>query len=206
MDSERILDLMTKAGLDVRVAAESWGGATSLLAALDAVGRDGGSALVKIDGQRCDGQVYTVLISGGRLGEDSFRRDGADLAALLRDALTFYVNHACGGSREVSILVPSRQVDEVFVSLHDAMLIRVCVEWGSGVCVLVARRSPEKGGEVAIEVTGMRRLECPHHLPWGPSLSINTARCTTNGTEVLLEVELQSGDVILIEGAAIRLE
>jgi hypothetical protein len=101
--------------------------------------------------------------------------------------------------------VPSRQVDEVLVSLHDATLIRVCVEWGAGVCVLVARQSPEKGGEVVIEVTGMRRLECPHHLPWGPSSSINTARCTTNGTKVLLEVELQSGDVILIEGATLRL-
>ncbi|MBL8945835.1 MAG: hypothetical protein JNK45_21915 [Myxococcales bacterium] len=97
MDSEQILDALRSAGIDVQVAVKAWGEVAGLLAALDAVGRDGGNTLVKVDGQRSDGQVYTVLISGGRLGEDSFRRDGADLRVLLRDALVFYVNHARGG-------------------------------------------------------------------------------------------------------------
>ena len=99
MNNEQILDALTNAGVDVQASAKSLSEAVGLLAALDAIGRDGGSALVKVDGQRSDGQVYTVLISGGRLGEGFFRRDGADLQVLLRDALVFYVNHACSVPR-----------------------------------------------------------------------------------------------------------
>jgi hypothetical protein len=51
--------------------------------------------VVKIDGGRSDGSVYTVVVSGGRLGEDFFRNDGADLATLLQEAISFYRSRAC---------------------------------------------------------------------------------------------------------------
>jgi len=61
------------------------------MAALDAIGRDGVSVLVKIDGLRPDAAVYTVAISGPRLGEAFFfRQDGSDLPALLRAGIEFY--------------------------------------------------------------------------------------------------------------------
>jgi hypothetical protein len=67
-----------------------WGNVAGLMAVFDAIGREGVSAVVKIDGGRLDGALYTVVVSGSRLGDSFFRQDGNDLAALLRDAIEFY--------------------------------------------------------------------------------------------------------------------
>lgn len=93
-DDEVMLRALGEAGVDAPSAVSAWTQSASLLAALDAIGRSGGHALVKIDGERDGRQVYTVLVSGGRLGSDSFRRDGADLPTLLREALRFYLANA----------------------------------------------------------------------------------------------------------------
>ncbi len=85
-DDEAMLRALGEAGVDASSAVSAWTQSASLLAALDAIGRSGGHALVKIDGERDGSQVYTVLVSGGRLGGDFFRRDGADLPTLLREA------------------------------------------------------------------------------------------------------------------------
>lgn len=78
---------------------ETWMRCAPLLAELDALARVGGNALVKIDGGRgdIDGALpenYTVVLAGGRLRDEFFRRDGADLEQLLRDAIAFYRQHA----------------------------------------------------------------------------------------------------------------
>jgi len=96
--------------------------------------------------------------------------------------------------------MPGSRLDHELASLHDATLVRVVVEWGEGVGLVVAKRSVANGGEAVLRVTGVRRIECPRHLPWGPSSSINEVRYSTNDAGVRLEVEVQSGDVIVIEG------
>lgn len=88
--------------VDASSVVSAWTQSASLLAALDAIGRMGGHTLVKIDGERDGSQVYTVLVSGGRLGSDFLRRDGDDLPTLLREALRFYLANAkphAGGER-----------------------------------------------------------------------------------------------------------
>jgi hypothetical protein len=82
---------------------ETWTRCAPLLAELDALGRLGGNALVKIDGGRHDvdgslPETYTVVLAGGRLRDEFFRRDGADLEQLLRDAIEFYRLHALPGA------------------------------------------------------------------------------------------------------------
>lgn len=67
-----------------------WQDAAGLMAVLDAIGREGVSAVVKIDGERAKESVYTVVISGPLLGDAFFRKDGSDLVALLREAVDFY--------------------------------------------------------------------------------------------------------------------
>jgi hypothetical protein len=67
-----------------------WSDAAGLLATFDAIGREGAVAVVKVDGARPDGSIYSVVVSGGRLRDDFFRKDGNDLAALLSEAITFY--------------------------------------------------------------------------------------------------------------------
>jgi hypothetical protein len=98
MDDEKALIAgITALGLDARRGEPSWTEALPLLAALDAIGRDGGSAMVKIDGARANSDVFTVVVSGGRLGECFFRKDGSDLRSLLREAVAYYVKHAVHG-------------------------------------------------------------------------------------------------------------
>jgi len=75
-----------------RIAEEHvsrWTEIAPLMAVLDAIGRDGTSAVVKIDGERPIA-VYTVVVSGKKLGESFFRKDGSDLVALLQDAIEYY--------------------------------------------------------------------------------------------------------------------
>ena len=52
-----------------------------LIAELDVIGRAGSVAVVKIDGERHAASIYTVVVSGGLLGVEFFRNDGADLSA-----------------------------------------------------------------------------------------------------------------------------
>lgn len=93
MPDSDLLTALMKIGVDTRTVVDSWKDTVELLAAIDAIGRTGSNALVKIDGERSGPEVYTVVISGGRLGDASFRRDGSDLQSLLRDAILFFAEH-----------------------------------------------------------------------------------------------------------------
>ncbi len=92
MNNEQLVEtLLARAHIsDAQVAL--WRESAGLLAVFDAIGRDGMNAVVKIDGARTDGAVYTVLITGPKLGDEYFRQDGGDLPALLRNAIDFYTS------------------------------------------------------------------------------------------------------------------
>jgi hypothetical protein len=69
-----------------------WNDAAPLLAELQRLSAGGGTVVVKIDNERQDGKIFTVVVTGARYRERFFRDDGADLVAMLRNALAF-----CGG-------------------------------------------------------------------------------------------------------------
>ena len=97
MLDEALLSELKKHGIDPTAHSNAWSEASELLDAFDALVRAGGSyALVKVDGERTNQQVYTVVVDGGRLGEKIFRTDSADLRAMLREALAFYLENAAG--------------------------------------------------------------------------------------------------------------
>jgi len=57
---------------------------------------------------------------------------------------------------------------------------------------------------VRMTMTGVCCLRCPHEAPWGESSSVNvikTVEVPENG--IRLEIEMQSGDVIVVEGKEI---
>jgi hypothetical protein len=93
MPDEALLLDLNRVGIDTRATVDSWKESVGLLAAFDAIGRAGSNTLVKIDGGRSASEVYTVVVSGGRLGERFFRKDGSHLQSLLREALCFYSQH-----------------------------------------------------------------------------------------------------------------
>lgn len=96
MNEDELLEALRRTGLATHVAMSTWADSAQLLSALDAIGRNGANALVKIDGGRDTPHSYTVALSGGRLGDDFFRKDGAELRPLLLEAIGFYLSHADG--------------------------------------------------------------------------------------------------------------
>ena len=97
MDDETLLDNLSRRvpSTSTRVA---WDELAPLMDGLERIGRSGSTALVKVDGARPDGAVYTVVISGGQLDETFFRKDGSDLPALLREGIAFYLANTKGGA------------------------------------------------------------------------------------------------------------
>ncbi len=90
MADEELLRKLSSLGVDIEAPRRVWNDAAELLAAFDAIGRVCSTALVKVDGERSK-NVYTVLLSGGRLGKRVFRKDGDDLPGMLREAIVFFV-------------------------------------------------------------------------------------------------------------------
>lgn len=79
--------------------------------------------------------------------------------------------------------------------LHDAILREVCFGWEAGCCTLKLMTGD---GEQQLVFTGVTELNVPKEQPWGPSVSINSAReCGLNR----FEIELQSGDVVRLQAS-----
>ncbi|WP_120542366.1 hypothetical protein [Corallococcus terminator] len=90
--------------------------------------------------------------------------------------------------------------------LHDATLLDLTMDWASGEAHVRVRLSEEAARGAEIVVTGSTLLRCPREQPWGPGVSINEARLLAlQGERKRLEIEVQSGDVIELEGGAIEL-
>jgi|SRR6185437_12441786 len=93
MNENALVEELQESGYVTVEQVARWRDAARLLAAFDAIGSEGAIAVVKVDGERTDGWRYTVVVSGGRLGAVFFRKDGPDLNALLREAISFYRAH-----------------------------------------------------------------------------------------------------------------
>lgn len=91
---EALVSELRSVGIDGSARLDDWRETIGLLAAIDEVGRSGANVIVKVDGGRAGADLYTVVLSGGRLGEDFFRKDGSDLRSLLSEGLSFFVSHA----------------------------------------------------------------------------------------------------------------
>ena len=86
--------------------------------------------------------------------------------------------------------------------LHDATLTLIEVDWVEKLATLTFQRSK---GAVIVAVLSCSRLILPRDEPWGPSSSVNLIEVEEGGrVPVRLSIEMQSGDVILIEGEEIE--
>jgi hypothetical protein len=95
-----------------------------------------------------------------------------------------------------------------WASLHDGTLTKLEVIWESGAATLYVQTGSNALQSARIKALELRRLDCPRCQPWGLSVSINAVRgptMTDDGTAKRLEVEMQSGDVIVLEAAEFEL-
>ena len=67
----------------------AWVEAAPLMADLQQATANGAILVVKVDNERADDNVFTVVITGTKFGGRHFRQDGSDLPAILRSALAF---------------------------------------------------------------------------------------------------------------------
>ena len=84
-----IIQRLKQAGRVSDADAAAWAEIGSLLQAIEAIVKDGATAVVKLDGERSTDR-YTVIVSGGPLGAEFHRGDGDDLRKLLQEAIHFY--------------------------------------------------------------------------------------------------------------------
>lgn len=88
--------------------------------------------------------------------------------------------------------------------LHDATLLDVSLQWGETATVTV--RFHRHADRVVLRVSDVKLLHCPHENSWGPSVSVNEVRSLLGSAEGLhrIELEIQSGDTILVEGRVVE--
>ena len=95
-----------------------------------------------------------------------------------------------------------------FDKLHDATLTKILLDWPRRVAE-VHLRTPTAPSRLAVIIaSGLEQFTVPRFAPWGESSSINSTRIEVSADQRSrkLEIEMQSGDMILIDAADIRLE
>lgn len=87
-------------------------------------------------------------------------------------------------------------------ALHDATLLRIDMHWGDPARAELVFRV-RGGASVRLCVANLSNLVCPHRNAWGPSVSVNDLRgpFPVEGGPERIEVEMQSGDTIVVDGA-----
>jgi len=96
---------------------------------------------------------------------------------------------------------------ENWTRLHDATLESLELLWPSGNVELRIRTGDSTHPLRLVAASAVRRIGCERRMPWGPSASINEVRgpaVADDGTSVL-EIEMQSGDLLRIEAGAFTL-
>ena len=82
------------------------------------------------------------------------------------------------------------------VDLHDSSLIALHVSWEDGVCVADIQHGTL--GRCALTFSDVSHITLPRKQSWGRSVSINAFSGSNGGR---YEIEMQSGDLIVIDAA-----
>lgn len=89
------------------------------------------------------------------------------------------------------------------LSLHDATLVSLTVDWAHGTCSIAVQGAVRPGVMGArIRWSGVTAVSLRREQPWGPSVSILETQ-QAGGTD---RITMQSGDEIEIVGATREVE
>lgn len=89
-------------------------------------------------------------------------------------------------------------------TLHDATLETLSLDWATGRVEVVLRSA---SGIVILRASGVTHLVCPRLHPWGRSSSVNGVRGPrAKEGGFIVEIEMQSGDVIVILAGGFAIE
>jgi 6-phosphogluconolactonase (cycloisomerase 2 family) len=100
-------------------------------------------------------------------------------------------------------MVVTAHIDAQLERLHDAVLVGIEIRWADGIATVTLR---VPAGVERIVIEQMTLARCPRSFDWGRSASVNTARIEEGSQGLHLEIEMQSGDVLVFDAAAVRVE
>jgi hypothetical protein len=85
--------------------------------------------------------------------------------------------------------------------LHDATLTSIELDWATGNfrASFILGVDPRELRIVGKDVTS---FSYERRFPWGRSVSVNKCQIESKGTEVVLTIEMQSGDLLVGKGSA----
>jgi len=91
-------------------------------------------------------------------------------------------------------------------SLHDATLLGIAVSWAERRAELTLRVHGDR--TVRLSGVGATKVSTTLESPWGPSNSVNEVRWShaDQSDSTGVEVEMQSGDLIVVVAAKLVLE
>ena len=91
------------------------------------------------------------------------------------------------------------------LSLHDAILETIEINWANSIVVLNLKAFVVNGKNAIpskLEFNAVTNLVIPHKSEWGNSSSINSVRISNNQ----YTIEMQSGDILTIEAESFSFE
>ena len=91
----------------------------------------------------------------------------------------------------------------VLQNLHDSTLVKVEIIWAESLCrlhLIIWSESQSELVPILVESFGVHSVSVPRAEPWGPSSSVNSATYSAG----VLNVEMQSGDLISVSSAGYR--
>ena len=94
--------------------------------------------------------------------------------------------------------------------LHDAVVESIVIGWDERAWVHInlapsgAYLKPPR--PLRLVGTELTHIECPQRNPWGPSDFVNGVEEKSVDGGIRLEIEMQSGDVIVVEATAFEMQ
>ena len=96
-------------------------------------------------------------------------------------------------------------------NLHDAVLLTASLDWEEGTASIVLQTNEAyvpTSSDVTISARGVKEFTWSRLHPWGPSVYVNTVQLTEyeEGNGNVLELEMQTGDVIRVDASEISID
>ena len=89
---------------------------------------------------------------------------------------------------------------------HDATFEAAVINWESGEVILHFQLCAASATRITISVKGVSEFICPRKFPWGKSVSVNRMSIVDVSDEVRLNIQMQSGDEIVLVGKQVSEE
>ena len=83
---------------------------------------------------------------------------------------------------------------------HDATLRNATLDWESGTTTMTFALCADPARETTVTMRETTALKCERQFPWGKSVSVNCLDVQKLDSGYRLDLEMQSGDKIVIIG------